>query len=282
MSTERPATAPPPTTRREAKAKLKIAATTTPTPSTSTQPQDSWRTPYAAAVAGTSREQSIRDPRLLGRPERSAEKCFDTEHRLLVKKPEAKQQLLQQHQTPQMPSPQPRAAKRPQDDDGENTMTQRITKQKMEGGLPKKKRRGGKGRKTEDATDLGDQPQPVPSTEEPTTTATAPITAAPPKPQRPRKAARPRSTGAEKPQQQEPSEGPVVAASKQRTKAKPATSEQAPTATEGTAAEIVEQLVQIIKAAFISVMSGESLTTVITRGLMELWRLLSRSWISID
>ncbi|KAL4704856.1 hypothetical protein ACJJTC_017641 [Scirpophaga incertulas] len=84
--------------------------------------------------------------------------------------------------------------------------------------------------------------------------------------------------GADEIQHPEPSEVPVVAASSQRTKAKPATSDRAPIATEGTAAEIVEQLVQIIKAAFISVMSGESLTTVITRGLMELWGLLSRSW----
>ncbi|KAL4705208.1 hypothetical protein ACJJTC_000206 [Scirpophaga incertulas] len=218
---EKPATAPPSSRRTISAEKPRVvAATTTPTPTTTTQPQDAGRAPYAA-IAGGSREIAARDPRLKGRMEDYSEKCFDTDHRLLVKTPEAKHMVMQQ-----------RPAKRPQEED--EAINTRATKQKLE--------------------------------------------AAPPKAQRSRKPKRLRSTGAEESKHPEPSEVPVVAASSQRTKAKPATSDRAPIATEGTAAEIVEQLVQIVKAAFISVMSGESLTTVITRGLMELWGLLSRSW----
>ncbi|KAL4721535.1 hypothetical protein ACJJTC_001071 [Scirpophaga incertulas] len=119
VSAERPSTAPLPTTKREMK--IKTAATTTPTPPTTTQPMDSRRAPYASAVAGTSR-----DSRLVGRTESPTEKCFDTEHRLLIKTPEA-MKLSQ----PRKPSPQPRAAKRTQEDEDDPRM-QRFTKQKVE------------------------------------------------------------------------------------------------------------------------------------------------------
>ncbi|KAL4703438.1 hypothetical protein ACJJTC_010026 [Scirpophaga incertulas] len=235
-----------------------VAATTTPTSTITTQPQDAGRAPYAA-IAGGSREFAARDPRLRGRTDDHSEKCFDTEHRLLVKTPEAKHTVTQQ-----------RPAKRPQEED--EAINTRATKQKLEGG------RGRKNKNIE-AAEQDDRPQSAASVARPPATETAAVlTAAPPKPQRLRKPKRFRSTGAEDNKHSEPSEVPVVAASSQRTKAKPATSDRAPLATEGTAAEIIEKLVQIAKAAFVSVMSGESLTTVITRGLMELWGLLSRSW----
>ncbi|KAL4716806.1 hypothetical protein ACJJTC_001962 [Scirpophaga incertulas] len=114
----------------------------------------------------------------------------------------------------------------------------------------RRKRRGGRGRRTEVAAApvISDRPTSVAHTEQPNTTATASaVTAAPPKPQRQRKPRRPQSTGAETPQPQQPSEGPVVAASRQRTKAKPATSDRAPTSTERTTADVIEQLIQLIK-----------------------------------
>ncbi|KAL4718416.1 hypothetical protein ACJJTC_016037 [Scirpophaga incertulas] len=119
LSSERPATAPPSSSRRTISAKKPrtVAATTTPTPTTTTQPQDTGRAPYAA-VAGSSRETAARDPRLKGRTH--PEKCFDTDHRLLVKTPEAKHMIMQQ-----------RPAKRQQEED--ETANTRATKQKLEG-----------------------------------------------------------------------------------------------------------------------------------------------------
>ncbi|KAL4701923.1 hypothetical protein ACJJTC_018935 [Scirpophaga incertulas] len=114
----------------------------------------------------------------------------------------------------------------------------------------RRKRRGGRGRRTEVAAApvTSDRPTSVAHTEQPNITATASaVTAAPPKSQRQRKPRRPQSTGAETPQPQQPSEGPVVAASRQRTKAKPATSDRAPTSTERTTADVIEQLIQLIK-----------------------------------
>ncbi|KAL4718589.1 hypothetical protein ACJJTC_009969, partial [Scirpophaga incertulas] len=236
-----PATAPPSSSRRTIAAEKPrtVAATTTPTPTTTTQPQDTGRAPYAA-IAGSSREPTARDPRPKTRMDDHQEKCFDTDHRLLVKTPETKQPILQQ-----------RPAKRQQEED--ETTNTRATKQKLE--------------------EHGDRPQSVASAVEPTTTVTASVqVVAPPKEQRLRKPKRLRSAGADITTHPEPSEVPVVAASSQRTKAKPATSDQAPTASEGTAAEILGKLIQVIQGAFVSAMSGESLTTVITRGLMELIR----------
>ncbi|KAL4704343.1 hypothetical protein ACJJTC_010728 [Scirpophaga incertulas] len=75
-----------------------------------------------------------------------------------------------------------------------------------------------------------------------------------------------------------PSEVPVVAASTQRTKAKPATSERTPTTAEQTAASTVEEIISLLQSAFVAAMTGESLITIVSRSLMELWRLLSRVW----
>ncbi|KAL4707171.1 hypothetical protein ACJJTC_018906 [Scirpophaga incertulas] len=206
----KPATAPPSSSRRTIAAEKPrtVAATTTPTPTTTTQPQDTGRAPYAA-IAGSSREPTARDPRPKTRMDDHQEKCFDTDHRLLVKTPETKQPILQQ-----------RPAKRQQEED--ETTNTRATKQKLEASVQ---------------------------------------VVAPPKEQRLRKPKRLRSAGADITTHPEPSEVPVVAASSQRTKAKPATSDQAPTASEGTAAEILGKLIQVIQGAFVSAMSGESLTT---------------------
>ncbi|KAL4719613.1 hypothetical protein ACJJTC_008696, partial [Scirpophaga incertulas] len=179
------------------------------------------RAPYAA-IAGSSREPIARDPRLKTRMDDHQEKCFDTEHRLLVKTPEPKQPILQQ-----------RPPKRQQEEDE----TANI------------RRRGGRGRRNIDAAEQSDRPQSVAqsvaSAFEPTTTMTASAqVVAPPKEQRLRKPKRLRSAGADITTHPEPSEVPVVAASSQRTKAKPATSDQAPTASEGTAAEILGKLIQ--------------------------------------
>ncbi|KAL4715497.1 hypothetical protein ACJJTC_009123 [Scirpophaga incertulas] len=72
------------------------------------------------SLIGSSRAK--RDPRLRGREDNPPDKCFDTEHRLLVKTPEAKQQIV---------TSLPRTAKRQQEDD--ENINARITKQKIEG-----------------------------------------------------------------------------------------------------------------------------------------------------
>ncbi|KAL4705152.1 hypothetical protein ACJJTC_014507, partial [Scirpophaga incertulas] len=139
-------------------------------------------------------------------------------------------------------------------------------------GPARRKRRGGKGkgkRKTEAVTDAAETA--------PTTASTK--TPAPAEVRTQRASKRPRSTGAEPRIITEPPEVPVVAASTQRTKAKPATSDTAPMTTEQTTANIIEDVLSLLRSAFVSVMTGESLTAVISRGLMELWRLLSRAWI---
>ncbi|KAL4720479.1 hypothetical protein ACJJTC_003009 [Scirpophaga incertulas] len=139
-------------------------------------------------------------------------------------------------------------------------------------GPARRKRRGGKGkgkRKTEAVTDAAETA--------PTTASTK--TSAPAEVKTQRASKRPRSIGAEPRIITEPPEVPVVAASTQRTKAKPATSETAPMTTEQTTANIIEDVLSLLRSAFVSVMTGESLTAVISRGLMELWRLLNRAWI---
>ncbi|KAL4715553.1 hypothetical protein ACJJTC_009179 [Scirpophaga incertulas] len=139
-------------------------------------------------------------------------------------------------------------------------------------GPTRRKRRGGKGkgkRKTEAVTDAAETA--------PTTASTK--TPAPAEVRTQRASKRPRSTGAEPRIITEPPEVPVVAASTQRTKAKPATSDTAPMTTEQTTANIIEDVLSLLRSAFVSLMTGESLTAVISRGLMELWRLLSRAWI---
>ncbi|KAL4719710.1 hypothetical protein ACJJTC_002007 [Scirpophaga incertulas] len=223
LSSERPATAPPSSSKRTTAAEKPrtVAATTTPTPTTATQPRDTGRAPYAA-IAGSSREPIARDPRLKTRMDDHQEKCFDIDHRLLVKTPEPKQPILQQ-----------RPPKRQQEED--ETANIRVTKKKLEGRPA--------------SPQQSDRPQSVAqsvaSAFEPTTTMTASAqVVAPPKEQRLRKPKRLRSAGADITTHPEPSEVPVVAASSQRTKAKPATSDQAPTASEGTAAEILGKLIQ--------------------------------------
>ncbi|KAL4707254.1 hypothetical protein ACJJTC_019792 [Scirpophaga incertulas] len=134
-------------------------------------------------------------------------------------------------------------------------------------GPARRKRRGGKGkgkRKTEAVTDAAETA--------PTTASTK--TSAPAEVITQRASKRPRSTGAEPRIITEPPEVPVVAASTQRTKAKPATSETAPMTTEQTTANIIEDVLSLLKSAFVSVMTGESLTAVISRGLMELHTVL--------
>ncbi|KAL4721187.1 hypothetical protein ACJJTC_002374 [Scirpophaga incertulas] len=75
---------------------------------------------------------------------------------------------------------------------------------------------------------------------------------------------------------EEPSAAPVVAASTRRTKAKQDAAEQAPTSAGQTSA--LEDLISLVKELFVSAMKGESLTTLISRGLTELWQLLSKTW----
>ncbi|KAL4718934.1 hypothetical protein ACJJTC_011652 [Scirpophaga incertulas] len=167
-----------------------------------------------------------------------------------------------------------RALKRQQDELEESPGSQQVAKRRLEGRpYGRRKRRGGRGRTT-DATGeptLTDRPQSVASTEPPATTITVPVTVhttAPPKEQRQRRPRRPRSTGTEITKQNEPSEVPVVAASKQRTKAKPATSERAPMATERGATDTIEQLIQLIRGAFVSKTGPASRSHRITRLLV--------------
>ncbi|KAL4715583.1 hypothetical protein ACJJTC_009209 [Scirpophaga incertulas] len=64
-------------------------------------------------------------------------------------------------------------------------------------------------------------------------------------------------------------------ASTKRTKAKPVAVEQEPTSAEPITA--LEELVQLLKDLFVAAMQGESLTSLITRGLTELWKLVSKT-----
>ncbi|KAL4702264.1 hypothetical protein ACJJTC_002859 [Scirpophaga incertulas] len=92
-----------------------------------------------------------------------------------------------------------------------------------------------------------------------TVPATAPArSAVPPKVQEPRESIAPRTTGADTRNKTKPSEAPVVAASTQRTKAKPATSEQASRSTEQTTANTIEEVISLLKSAFVSVMAAQA------------------------
>ncbi|KAL4702265.1 hypothetical protein ACJJTC_002860 [Scirpophaga incertulas] len=51
-----------------------------------------------------------------------------------------------------------------------------------------------------------------------------------------------------------------------------------PTTAEQTAASTVEEIISLLQSAFVAAMTGESLITIVSRSLMELWRLLSRVW----
>ncbi|KAL4721185.1 hypothetical protein ACJJTC_002372 [Scirpophaga incertulas] len=139
-------------------------------------------------------------------------------------------------------------------------------------GATRRKRRGGKGRRKMDATqNLGTNAEAPPTTAPTRTSTTAEVRV-------PREPSISRQTGANMHNITKPSEVPVVAASTQRTKAKPATSERTPTTAEQTAASTVEEIISLLQSAFVAAMTGESLITIVSRSLMELWRLLSRVW----